>query len=324
MRACFEEDPGGEITQIALWQAYQLPFTPYSNQRPLLPAKDFITNVSTTFSKAAAQVIQGTQPKFVIKGIKARKVPVDQKGKRFMRCLWRNNEINGTGAPDNESSKTDARECGGFALSGRAMWEHIVTTHLGLAKDADGKYQFHPSKECSCRWSTCQHFDGVAPENRNPFAVGMHVKTHLPDASDRAYQRSKHNQALDADQKVSQAAMAAASLGKRTWQTRNTAVDERSDAAGLPLTSVLVLRNLATQIPRTPSAEMTVPRRRSSQGLVHGAGDGADGSVTSTLGLMQRYFEPVREQLFEVMGCNSSLKDYLPGLMRLIDGNGRS
>lgn len=211
-----------------------------------------------------------------------------------MRCLWRKEES------EQQSEETiTSPDCGAFAISGRSMWEHIVTTHLGLSKDADNKYEFEPHKTSSCRWASCRHFDGAAPGDATSFAVGMHVKTHLPDSSERSYQRSKHNVAPEAEHSKVQPTFAVAGSGKRTWQTRNTATDERNDAAGLPLTSVLVLRNLATQLPRTATADV------------------AGGSS-----LVRRYFEPVREHIFEVMACNSSLKEYLPGLVRLLDQAG--
>lgn len=215
-----------------------------------------------------------------------------------MRCLWRKIE---------KLEEGEAPECGGFALSPRSMWEHIVTTHLGLTKNSDGKYEFGPSDPCSCRWASCRRFEGAEPEEATPFAVGMHVKTHLPDSSERAYQRSKHNQTLDPNEPKEGVVATDAAPRKRTWQMQNTAVDDRNDAAGLPLTSVLVLRNLATQIPRTATAEAA------NQVTEPGMG----GKL-----LVQRYFEPIREHLFEVMACNTSLLKYLPDLVSLIDKAG--
>jgi chromatin structure-remodeling complex subunit RSC9 len=55
LKCCFEESPTDDITQIAIWQAYQARFAGNSP----IPAADFIKNVSNTFSTAQAQVING-------------------------------------------------------------------------------------------------------------------------------------------------------------------------------------------------------------------------------------------------------------------------
>lgn len=302
LRACFEESLTGEITQIALWQAYQIPFLPFSMQRPLLPAKDFITNVSTTFNTASAQVMNGPTPRFVIKGIKARRAPVDPKGFEYMRCLWHLN---------------DGSECDEFAQRPKDMWEHVVAFHLGLAKDGQGKYDFTSidARTYECRWSGCTRFRNH--EATSPFAVGMHFKTHLPDGSDRAYQRSKHNKSTQGGEEIGIARSASNGAAKEggiestantgtttTWSTRNTATDERADAAGLPLTSVLVLRNLVRNIPRSEAA-------------IAALAQGEEPLVWQT-------FAPVKEQLFFVMAYNQSLRDYLPALTKALEVGGEA
>ena len=338
LRTCFEESPASQITQIALWQAYQVPFARYGAQRPLLPAKDFITNVSNTFTPATAQVL-GSPPnqRFVIKGIRPRKTPVDIRGRVYMRCMWH---------VDN-----NGRECGEFALWPKHMWEHVVERHLGVAKNAEtGKYETGRLEErgATCRWAGCTRFSKAGPNAETddsagnqkgpgvpagawagqqegqvmatPYEVGMHIKTHLPDSSERASLRSKHNQTQTQTDKQKDAAAedgGATALVRSSWQTQNTQVDERKEAAGLPLSSVLVLRNLARNIPKMEAKKET------------NAGDGgaiADGAETRACGdeksLMWRCFAPVKEQLFFVMAYNSSLRVYLPELMRIVDAGG--
>nr|POF14898.1 chromatin structure-remodeling complex subunit rsc9 [Quercus suber] len=96
LRMCFISDPGSEMTQISLWQAYQSTFAPFSATHPHLIAGDFIKNVSSTFPGATAQVANAN--KYVIKGIRSRKTPIDtgtlagsrsvDKGKDLHRCNW--------------------------------------------------------------------------------------------------------------------------------------------------------------------------------------------------------------------------------------------
>lgn len=384
LRTCFEEDPGGEITQIALWQAYQIPFSPYANQRPLLPAKDFITNVSTTFAHASAQVINnppGTALRFVIRGIRPRPAPVDSRGRAYMRCLWHLNK--------------DDADCGEFALAAKQMWEHIVTSHLNLVKGADGVYHFtHKSSQLySCKWAGCQRFT-TATDAVSPFAVGMHVKTHLPDTSTMAYQRSKHNLnnvEVAAPQQSSQNTSTNGPLqngnndtyavnGRITppatpsamsetgayptalppkpqvptsvWPFHNTMTDERNDAAGLPLSAAMVLRNLARNIPRTEAASDEEAklyaqthhsgRQRSSltngnhhkhaEGMVHDHNEDANGDdsmmapakeeLTGGDVLLWRVFSPIRNQLFYVMAHNQPLREYLATIAKAISRGG--
>ncbi|KFY12986.1 hypothetical protein V492_03551, partial [Pseudogymnoascus sp. VKM F-4246] len=99
LRCLFEEDKDEAITQIALWQAYQARFAHAVDKhgRPLLPAAEFIKNVSTTFAdKAAAQVQAGPVQKFIIKGIRIRDAPVDLSGRPYQKCLWTTATPDGT------------------------------------------------------------------------------------------------------------------------------------------------------------------------------------------------------------------------------------
>ncbi|SCU93888.1 LAMI_0E15940g1_1 [Lachancea mirantina] len=77
LRCCFEPQPESEVTQIGLWRGYESQFSQAvkDSGRKLLPAVEFIKNVSNAFKNAAAMVItdQGTGKKrFVIKGVQPR------------------------------------------------------------------------------------------------------------------------------------------------------------------------------------------------------------------------------------------------------------
>lgn len=79
IRTCYEDDPDGEVTQISLWKAYEAQFEEYARQgKRLLPAVDFIKNVTSAFRTAAAMVIHlpNAQKKFIIKGIRPREYPL--------------------------------------------------------------------------------------------------------------------------------------------------------------------------------------------------------------------------------------------------------
>lgn len=299
LRTSFYEDRESEITQIALWQAYQAQFTPHANaQTPNLLAADFIKNVSVTFPNAAAQVISGPSPRFIIKGICHRHMATDMQGRQYSRCLWKPTE-----------SPTG---CGQLFAGPTAMWEHLVSSHIGLSR-TETSWNFAElrmaaalrGEKFDCYWAECRHFrhHHALGGTDNPYDVGMHVKTHLPWAEAEAVypgRPSKTNDpVLDGQPAVSD-----------SFTFYNTAMDERGEAAGLPLTSVLVLRNLARNIPKA------------AVGLepVAGQPSRADGDH----GWMRLLFDPVQEQLWYVLTHNRPLAvhawDLIVACERGVDG----
>lgn len=80
IRASYEHEPSGEVTQISLWKAYEAQFESYARNSSvrLLPAVDFIKNVTSAFQASAAMVVNlpNGQKKFIIKGIIPRETPV--------------------------------------------------------------------------------------------------------------------------------------------------------------------------------------------------------------------------------------------------------
>ena len=337
LRACFEEDADSDITQIALWQAYQARFSEFSTpQNALLPAAEFIKNVSTTFSGANAQVISGPNPKFIIKGIRPRHLPMDPKGRIYTRCLWQP-----PGAP---------KPCGEFLLTPPQTWDHVVKSHLRIPQRDDGRYYPATGPTLSphpyhCHWAGCRHFAPTAG-SASPYEVALHLKTHLPDCSAKAALRQKHNRSLarsarssartagadapaDANEEVDADDDDEADTGgqeprylHQTWLA--TAVDERGDAAGLPLTSVLVLRNLARNVAKV-GAGVGV---RGVEGAKGGGGEGWEegrregGAEGRSDGWMDRLFGGVRAQLWFVLANNRMLAGYVADLMGVVEGAG--
>lgn len=76
MRSSYRAVQDGEVTQISLWKAYEKQFEKETsqNKKKLLPAVDFIKNVSNAFPNSSAMVINlpNGQRKFIIKGIEPR------------------------------------------------------------------------------------------------------------------------------------------------------------------------------------------------------------------------------------------------------------
>lgn len=306
LKAVFEEDAESDITQIALWQAYQARFSDYtSSTTQLLPAAEFIKNVSTIFAGANAQVVSGVNHKFIIKGIRPRHAPMDPKGRVYIPCLWK--------APGSNS-------CGEFFLKPKHMFDHLVYDHLGIDRRADGTWDFESNTRASqrpndCYWASCRHFtnSNKAP---SPYQLGMHIKTHLPDVSSKAGLRQKHNRtpanqtALPAKQtngytvstgtvNIDSAQGREATFNLQMYQ--NTATDELGNAAGLPLTSVLVLRNLARNIPKAAALLDTINRD------------------AFRIDCMEKLFGPLKDRMIFVMAHNKPLAGYVSDVMGLVE-----
>ncbi len=144
LRMCFVADPTAEMTQISLWQAYQATFAAFQPTHPHLIAGEFIKNVSSTFVGATAQVAGSS--KYVIRGIKARKVPIDSgiipgnrptdKGKEMHKCCWKvTGFIEGSRDPltGQQTAPTILeRQCGEWFRTGDDILKHVLSTHLRL------------------------------------------------------------------------------------------------------------------------------------------------------------------------------------------------
>ncbi|KFY19144.1 hypothetical protein V493_08110, partial [Pseudogymnoascus sp. VKM F-4281 (FW-2241)] len=298
LRCLFEEDKDEAITQIALWQAYQARFAHAVDNmgRPLLPAAEFIKNVSTTFAeKAAAQVQAGPVQKFIIKGIRLRDAPVDLTGRPYQKCLWTTPTPDGTGT----------RPCGAFFMEPAEMFTHIFSSHLRVPKAASPSPSPHtPSGEGAgeiaepkteggkftndegtyrCLWPGCTRFRN--PIQIRPAQLAAHIKIHLPPPSPlgaSAKQPSWVSPALT-----------------QSFSFLSTPVDERGDAAGIPLTAVLVLRNLARNLRRLGREEEEREDERENGG----------GRMVA------RYFGGVKGELWFVFAHNKSLASYLGDLL---------
>lgn len=70
MRTVFESLPNGDITQVALWQAYRAEFEPLG-PKLMLPAADVIKMTTDAFPQAMPMVIENPPPKkFIIRGMR--------------------------------------------------------------------------------------------------------------------------------------------------------------------------------------------------------------------------------------------------------------
>ena len=275
LRCLFEEDPEESITQIALWQAYQMQFTQaqMDGGRPLLPAADFIKNVSTTFyDKAVAQVQAGDQnaPKFIIRGIRYRLKPVDFNGEEYTRCLWQ--------LP--YGADADRHPGGQYHMSPEDMYRHILKDHLGESPRPDGKFENVEAKY-TCQWDRCHRFK-AAPAS-NLAEIARHIKVHLAPALSAP--KNAENSGPPAKKRKTSYRISAK---KQSFSNYYTQVDEQNQAAGIPLSAVLVLRNLARNLSKTDAEENAL-------------------KVEGGVSWVDKLFKPVEPRLFEILAHNKSL-----------------
>ena len=106
-------------------------------------AGEFIKNVSSTFTGATAQV--ASSQKYVIRGIRARKVPVDSgitpgsrpsdKGRELLKCCWKVQTIvdgrDQQGGAQNAPSVVE-KECSEWFRTSDDILKHVLATHLRL------------------------------------------------------------------------------------------------------------------------------------------------------------------------------------------------
>jgi len=414
LKTCFEEDAAGEITQIQLWSAYNAAFQESMASNPtsfkaLMPAKDFITNVSTTFGSASAQVLTvGGQPKYTIRGIRPRSTPVDPSTKKpYIRCCWQAPNLRNGHANSNHSAAN--AECGEFTPGARAMWEHVISAHLNVSRDQEtGQWLLEPKPDIDmengdavsvttsqtyfCHWGGCTHFSAGTS---SAFEAGQHIKTHLPDTSIKQAIHAKHNRTVSESRPLTfsgQArndpghaqfgqAVGLGSLGMVSHYTDshlsistsrngssddapssqasmpnfryyNTVTDEASEATGLPLSAMLVLRNLARQLSKIPPPscinELASPSspthkrsfsqssletvRQTTSGKKPRVGDAAreqarekeerEEREARRVGWVAKVFAPVRDQLGFVASHNITLKHYMGGLLKAVADGG--
>jgi chromatin structure-remodeling complex subunit RSC9 len=279
LRCLFEEDPDEVITQIAFWQAYQTQFAPVQREtgRPLLQASDFIKNVSNTFVDKAQAQLQHLGPgnqRFVIKGLRYRSVPVDANGEEYIKCQW---------ATDSKSG----RPCGYFFHTPEEVYKHILLTHMGAEQREDGLFINTTERRYVCLWEKCRRFHDSPVSKLMDLA--RHIKTHLPpphakEAKDTNGTKDL-NEYLGAPPAKRRKPSYRVAPKKQAFSYQITQTDERMEAAGIPLSAVLVLRNLA----RNLAVSKTEPE------------------TEKDISWVDKLFKPVEHQLVEVFAHNKSL-----------------
>lgn len=276
LKCCFEEAPTEDITQIAIWRAYQGRF---QNNTPI-PAADFIKNVSGTFTTAQAQVINGPNPRFIIKGIRPKRVVVNLKGEPYHKCLWQTHVR--SQAEQSPFSPPEPQSCGLWYFNPEALWTHLVKDHLAVPRQDDGRFDAQAQGSYKCRWLGCtKHADVTEMSAR---AAGLHVRLHVTSSSKAA---STDTAAGRSDDIIKDA-----EYTRHTYFT--TLIDEKNSPAGVPYMAVLVLKNFA---------------RHAIRQQQRGQADEAS--------VIEGFFAEVKDQLWNVFTLHKTLRADLDHLMSM-------
>ncbi|KAI6368939.1 hypothetical protein MCOR25_004543 [Pyricularia grisea] len=304
LKCLFEEDPESAITQIAIWQAFQaaLSFPLQQMSRPMMGAAEFIRNVSHVFTHAGAQIVKeqgerGEIQRFIIKGVRPRIRPIAQDGTEYLPCMWR---IPVPRNPNDPSAPLRVVNCGQHFLTPEKMYNHIIDDHLKESRDPSGKFMAK-ERDLFCAWGECNKYP--RPQKMQLSTLMNHVKTHCAAAQQNAIV------SLNTDGRRPRRTFIARPAKTINVSFEETAAvrDERSNqaqAAGIPLSSALVLRNIARNVSKF-------------DGGVEDSSEGGDASG-KTLELL---FRPVTARLCEIMMKNWLLAPYVTQILEITRDN---
>lgn len=344
LRMCFAPDAASEMTQISLWQAYQATFGAFQSTHPHLIAGDFIKNVSNTFSGATAQVAGSN--KYVIRGIKARKVPVDSgrsQPKELHKCYW-TVKFNVPGPRDPITGNpgpltTQEGECSEWFRSGDDILKHILDNHLRL-----------PPKRSKSAEDDKMDIDSRPPSSlTNGLTNGVSSKPPVGELYDfQAADETSHRcrwsdcqrSTVDfAASKIPRTALlvrhiqthlpeASATHSKHNVKASDVSIqqekvttyfttlqDEKGDAAGVALGAALVLRNIAKFMPKDEA-----PVRDGSGGVAGGDGGEEKEMMEGSMNVV--FGDEVKERLFYAISHNRTVKEYVGSVLRAVKAGG--
>ena len=322
LRCSFEEDPDSSITQISIWQSYQANFSAKVVQagRSMLGAAEFIRNVTHVFHSAGAQIQRegerGEVQMYIIKGIRARRQAVNEKGDEYFRCQW------GMDWPNRPKQL-----CGNFFATVGEMYQHVLSKHLQLTPDNDGNIR-NEEQPLQCLWWDCNLYR--EPTKMRLAALATHLRTHIASTFQTPSQQNGASASNNGEVGSATPGGGNNKRQRRWWVVPARTInlpyeetlvtrDERNpnappQAGGIPLSAVLVLRNMARNVGKT-EAEGGLLKQREE------AGGGDDGGEQEARTIWkERLFRPLLPRLFEILTENRALAMYMASLIDLIQG----
>ncbi|KAF4122819.1 chromatin structure-remodeling complex subunit RSC9 [Geosmithia morbida] len=301
VKCFFEEDSDSFVTQLAAWQAYQTAFVgPLKTiGQALITPADFIHNSTSVYKDSKTQVLRepgDPQPKFIIHGLRPRPRPFSLDGREYGRCLWASN-------PERRREK-----CGQFFLQVEQMWNHIMEVHLDRKRNSAGQLD-NVELECRCTWGECSKYEKPTGLRLEDFArhISTHVSAMLPGRD------GSNPNGFDGNWTRKAWIMPAVTMAVTTEETL-TVRDERNpnlppQAAGIPLSAALILRNIARNVVKT-DAEEELSKSQKATALEATAEDVAQqrrGQEQEQGGWNEALFRPMMGRFFEIMTENKAL-----------------
>lgn len=306
VKCIFEEDADHSLTQIAVWQAYTKTFADIlrAKNKPMINAGEFIKNISTVYQAAGAQIVrEGDAQRFIIRGIRARQYPISPDGQGYFRCKW-------TAAPGDVT-------CSAWHLSAVQAWQHILVDHLGEQPLENGTFKEHDG-QFACGWRPCTKYPTPVPLRLTQLMA--HIKTHLTveeaahsgtanaPSTAEAHTPSRSRRSKSSSSRPLEPTKAILLAYEETASVR----DERNpnapaQPAGIPLSAVLILRNIARNVGKTRAEEALAQKRQD-----------ANQTEEAEPGYRERLFRPVLPRLWEVFTENRLLAKDLAQLFQLL------
>ncbi|KAK5661971.1 hypothetical protein OQA88_10082 [Cercophora sp. LCS_1] len=311
LKCFFEEDVDSSITQIAVWQAYNQAFAEILKRqgRPMVHAAEFIRNISTVYQNAGAQILrengpQGETQRFIIRGIRPRLYPLSPEGRVYFQCRWTQ-----PGAPNG---------CETFNVSAEKMWEHILVDHLGErpTEGAGDKHYNNREGTFACHWGGCRKYPQQT--SLKLFQFMAHIKTHVTNEEathagvSHAGAASSSEAQTPSRKKPKPKVVEPAKVLHLSYEETASVRDERNpnlpaQAAGIPLSAVLILRNIARNVVKTEAEDAVVKQKENAK-------EGEEAPVSHK----ERLFRPVVGRLFEVFTENRVLAKDLTSLLQIL------
>lgn len=280
VKCFFDYDPESFVTQIAAWQAYNGAFAEclkQLGQPPTSPA-DFIRSCSQIYQNSAPQVLTrgDAQQKFIIASIRPRPTPVTLDGREYVKCPW-------------VSKDQPGQICALCFLDRKEMFNHVLESHLGEVANEEGRYP-NEEKTFRCLWKSCTSYD--KPMSLRLIDFARHVNVHIsscwpPPTSEPRTKKPRKDWVVPAKTMTV------------TFEETQTVRDEKNpngpgQASGIPLSAVLVLRNIARNVGKTDAEEELAAENEGRKGGEPG-------------GWKERLFRPLMGRLFEIMADNRAM-----------------
>ena len=244
------------------------------------------------FIRSCSQIYQNSAPQVLTRGDVGQ---ISSSLRRFARGpLPSTLRAKSTSSARWVSKDQPAQICGEYFLERKDMFTHVLDlAPLGETADEEGRYP-NEEKTFRCLWKDCSRHD--KPTSLRLIDFARHVNVHIsscwpPPTSEPRTKKPRKDW------------MVPAKTMTVTFEETQTVRDEQNpnapaQASGIPLSAVLVLRNIARNVGKTDAEEELAAENERERGGEPG-------------GWKERLFRPLMGRLFEVMAENRAMVSLL-------------